>query len=69
MPRIKFEDYKEACNNVMDMAEETVKEQYNGGVATDLCGSLICEKYGICQGGFQRSRRLNLDTHYVPTGN
>lgn len=53
MPRIKFEGYKEACNNVMDMAEETVKEQYNGGVATDLCGSLICEKYDICQGGFQ----------------
>ena len=63
MPTIKFEDYKEAvkewmmehvlsneddCNDVMDMAEETVKEQYNDGVATDLCGSLICEKYSIC---------------------
>lgn len=36
------------CNDVMDTAEETVREQYNEGVATDLCGSLICEKYGIC---------------------
>ena len=36
------------CNDVMDMAEKTVKEQYNDGVATDLCGSLICEKYSIC---------------------
>lgn len=68
MPRIKFEDYKEAvekwmmghvlsneddCDGDMDMAEETAEEQHDDGVADDLRGALICEKRGICQGGFQ----------------